>query len=83
MTNILIYTWTYCPFCVKAKKLLDDKKFPYKEIIIDSNDAKKRELYERTGQSTVPFIFIDGEFIGGYIELKALNDQGKLEEKIK
>lgn len=82
MTRVELYLWTYCPFCVRAKELLEEKNIPYREVVLDGDDEKKRALYEKTGQNTVPFIFINGDFIGGYTELKALEDQGELEKMI-
>ena len=76
--KIEIYTWGHCPFCIRAKNLLDDKGMPFTEINLDGKDQELIELRERTGQRTVPQIFIDDEFIGGFSELSALNEAGKL-----
>lgn len=73
-----LYTWRFCPFCVNAKKLLDEKGITYQEHRIDNDEAKKRDLLEETGQDTVPYVFLDGKFIGGYDELVALDKEGKL-----
>jgi len=82
MTKIRLYTWTYCPFCIKAKRLLDEREIPYMEIAIDGDNAKKQELYKETGQSTVPFIFIDKKFLGGSTDLEKYINNGKLEEML-
>lgn len=79
MINAELYTWSNCPFCIRAKKLLEAKGISYTDHNIDNNDEKKNELYQQTNQKTVPFIFINGEFIGGYTELKELDDAGKLD----
>lgn len=79
MTKVELYTWTYCPYCKRAKNLLEEKNISYQEYPIDNDAEKKKELYEKTNQDTVPFIFINGKFIGGYSELKKLDDQGKLD----
>lgn len=76
--TVKIYTWKICPFCIKAKKLLDDLNINYEEIDIYKNDKKLKELSEITGFSTVPQIFIHDECIGGYDQLKRLHDEGKL-----
>lgn len=82
MEKVKLYTWTYCPYCKRAKKLLEKKDIPYKEYPIDGNDQKKKELYEKTNQNTVPFIFINDQFIGGYSELKALEEKGRLDDML-
>lgn len=76
--KIEIYTWGHCPYCVRAKNLLSEKNMPYTEINLDGKNDELMALRERTGQRTVPQIFIDDEFIGGFSELSALNADGKL-----
>jgi glutaredoxin 3 len=76
--KIEIYTWGYCPYCIRAKNLLDEKGMAFTEISLDGKDEELTKLRERTGQRTVPQIFIDDEFIGGFSELSALNEAGKL-----
>lgn len=76
--KIEIYTWGYCPYCIRAKNLLKEKDMPFTEVNLDGKDEELRALRERTGQRTVPQIFIDDEFIGGFSELSALNAEGKL-----
>jgi len=83
LSKVEIYTWSYCPFCIKAKELLEEKGIPYREVSIDGNEDKKKELHGRTGQNTVPFIFIGDRFIGGYTQLKELDDRGELEGLIR
>ncbi len=76
--NIELYTWTYCPFCQGAKQLLDSKGLKYQETILDDNEERRKELKAETGQGTVPYVFIDGELIGGFDDLKKLDSEGKL-----
>lgn len=76
--KIEIYTWGYCPYCVRAKNLLTEKGMEFTEVPLDGKDDELMKLRERTGQRTVPQIFIDGEFIGGFQELSALNAAGSL-----
>lgn len=76
--KIEIYTWGYCPFCIRAKNFLNENDMPFTEINLDGKDDELQTLRERTGQRTVPQIFIDDEFIGGFSELSALNADGKL-----
>ena len=77
--RVVVYTTTYCAYCVRAKSLLSRKGIPFSEIDV-SNDAKKRAwLVETTGRRTVPQIFIDGNDIGGSDELHALDRDGELD----
>ncbi|MTI81375.1 MAG: glutaredoxin 3 [Firmicutes bacterium] len=79
MAKVELYTWANCPFCIQAKDLLDQKKIPYTEFNIDNNEKKRDELYKKTKQKTVPFVFINDELIGGYTELKNMDATGKLD----
>jgi glutaredoxin 3 len=66
---------------VQAKRLLTQLKVPYEEISLEDKPELRRKLSEENnGYRTVPMIFIDGKFIGGYTELAALHKQGKLIE---
>ncbi len=76
--KIEIYTWGYCPYCVRAKNLLTEKGLEYIEHNLDGKNDELLALRERTGQRTVPQIFIDDVFIGGFSELSALNAAGSL-----
>ena len=82
--NIEIYTASYCPFCTKAKDLLDRKKLKYKEIDVEGNDEARKMLAERSGgRKTIPQIFIDNKHIGGCDELYELEITGELDELLK
>ncbi len=78
MRKVVIYTTTYCPYCVAAKRLLERKAIAYEEVDVTDNDELRTWLVERTGRRTVPQIFIDGQPIGGYDELFALEVAGEL-----
>lgn len=80
--EILIYSTSYCPFCDRAKNLLDNKGIQYKVINLTSDPFELTKLKERTGMKTVPQIFIGDEFIGGFQELSDLNQSGELDKKI-
>ena len=67
--EITIYTTKVCPFCIRAKQLLDELAFPYREIAVDGNPGLRREMAEKAGQTSVPQIWISGEHIGGCNEL--------------
>ncbi len=80
MARIEIYTTPNCPFCVRAKRLLDARGIPFREIDVGHDDALRADIVERTGRRTVPQIFIDGRSIGGFEELAALDTAGELAE---
>ena len=63
---VKIYLWTYCPYCIGAKKLLESKNIAFEEIVLDGKDDELRALREKTHHRTVPQIFIGEEFIGGF-----------------
>jgi glutaredoxin 3 len=74
-----MYTTTFCPFCVRAKRLLHERGIPYEEVNVESDPALRSEMVDRAGgRRTVPQIFIDGTHVGGYNELQALADRGAL-----
>lgn len=81
MTDILIYTKDYCPYCTKAKELLKAKKQGFKEIDITSDENLQKEMMEKSGgRKTVPQIFINGHHIGGFDDISALNSKGELDK---
>lgn len=79
MANIEIYTKATCPFCHRAKALLQSKGAQFNEIAIDNDPKKREEMIERSGRTTVPQIFIDGQHIGGCDDLRALDAKGGLD----
>lgn len=79
MPNIKIYTTRFCGFCHRAKQLLAHLNHSFEEIPVDQNQELRTQLAnENNGYRTVPMIFIDGNFIGGYTELMALHQEGKI-----
>lgn len=82
MPEVVIYTTTICPYCVRAKMLLQRKGVPYQEVNVTGDDAARVALVERTRQRTVPQIFINGEHIGGCDDLYALERAGQLDAKL-
>jgi glutaredoxin 3 len=78
-----IYSKTFCPYCWRAKHLLDSKQVAYTEIAVDCGGEARRQMIERSnGRTTVPQIFIGGQYIGGCDDLVALERAGKLDELI-
>ncbi len=76
--TIEMYTSQPCSYCINAKTLLKQKGLDYTEIDISMDTDKANEMIERSGNQTVPQIFIDGESIGGFTELAKLNSTGEL-----
>jgi glutaredoxin 3 len=81
VAKVEVYTTTYCPFCVRAKNLLKKKGIAFDEIDVTDDDQLREKMIEMSGgRRTVPEIFINGKIVGGFDELKALDDQGKLDD---
>ncbi len=69
MKTIIVYTIDNCSYCEAAKALLTKKNLSFQEKNITNDDAQRKALIEKTGHRTMPQIFVDDEFIGGYNEL--------------
>jgi glutaredoxin 3 len=81
MSQAIIYTTPVCPYCVRAKALLDKVGIPYQEIDVSSNEGLRQEMINLSGgRTTVPQIFIDGGHIGGCDDLYALHRAGGLKK---
>ena len=76
--RIVLYTAVYCPWCWRAKSLLEKHGIPYEEHDITTNFAERKRLTAETGRRTVPNVFLDGVSIGGYDELAARCRAGRL-----
>ncbi|HWH22574.1 MAG TPA: glutaredoxin 3 [Allosphingosinicella sp.] len=80
MARIEIYTKFLCPYCARAKKLLEDKGVEYDEYEISADPEKRAEMMQRaSGRHTVPQIFIDGRHVGGSDDLAELERSGQLD----
>jgi glutaredoxin 3 len=78
--EVVIYGTTWCPYCRRAKALLDRSGIRYREIDVGADPSKRWEMMERAqGRRTVPQIFINGHPIGGCDDLHALEATGKLD----
>jgi len=83
MAKVEIYTTMFCPYCARAKSLLQRKGAAFTEFDVDADTSLREEMVQRAhGRRTVPQIFIDGEHIGGSDELAALDRAGKLDAKL-
>ena len=80
MAKVEIYYWTTCPFCSRARALLDSKGVEYTGYDITGDDAARAKMIERTGgPKSVPQIFIDDKHIGGCDDIHALDEKGELD----
>jgi glutaredoxin 3 len=80
MATVEIYTKATCPYCQRAKRLLDGKGVSYNETdLLVRPDARAEMVQRASGKSTVPQIFIDGKHVGGSDDLAALDRAGKLD----
>jgi len=79
MAKIEMYTTPFCGYCARAKSLLEKKGAAYEEVDVMMDEKKRGEMRERAKRSTVPQIFINGQYIGGSDELAALEQAGKLD----
>ncbi len=79
MPEIVIYTQPWCPYCSRAVALLTKKGVAFQEIDAPHGTAQRREAQARSGQTTVPQVFIDGRHVGGCDDLMALERAGKLD----
>ena len=77
---VKIYSTTWCPSCVSAKRLFDELDVTYEEINIEEEGMSREALAEITNGRTVPQIVINGECIGGFDNLLSLHQEGKLKE---
>jgi glutaredoxin 3 len=83
MARVEIYSTLFCPYCARAKGLLEKKGVEFINIDVIEDTSKRDEMVQRAGgRQTVPQIFIDGEHIGGSDELYALERAGKLDTKL-
>ena len=83
MKNITVYMGPMCSYCDAAKRLLNKKNIPFKEINIALEEGKMEEMLKKSnGMKTIPQIFIEDKHIGGYDELRALENKGELDKLI-
>lgn len=80
MKKIVIYTTKICPYCVRAKALLDRKGAKYEEINVEDEKEREKMIVKASGRRTVPQIFIGDFHVGGCDDLHALDAQGKLDQ---
>lgn len=79
---VQVYTTRMCGYCFAAKRLLAKRGVPFEEVDVTTDREARARLVEATGRRTVPQIFIGGTPIGGYAELAALDESGRLTEML-
>ncbi len=79
MPNVVIYTTTHCPYCVRARNLLDKKGVSYTEYRVDEKPELRPEMEKRAGRTSVPQIFIDDFHVGGYDDMVDMDLDDKLD----
>lgn len=77
--SVTIYTTRFCPFCVRAKQLLNYKNVAFDEIAVDGQPQLRQEMARKAGRTSVPQIWIGSTHVGGCDELYALERAGKLD----
>ena len=82
MKKVVIYTTTICPFCVRAKALLDRKNIPYEEINAEDEKIRNQMIEKANGAKSVPQIFIGDQHIGGSDDLYDLDKKGTLDKML-
>lgn len=83
MPKVVVYSTKFCPYCVRAKSLLQRKGVQFKELRIDQDAALMQQMMERSKRRTVPQIFIDDYHVGGYDDMAELDSAGKLDKLLK
>ncbi|MDG2460706.1 MAG: glutaredoxin 3 [Luminiphilus sp.] len=79
MSEIVIYTTRWCPYCIRAKSLLDRKGVVYREVPVDGDAVARQDMAQRAGQTSVPQIWVGEHHIGGCDELYGLEHSGELD----
>ena len=79
MNKVVIYSTRVCPYCTRAKQLLDSKHVAYQEILIDVEPDKRAEMERLCNRRSVPQIFINNQHIGGCDDLYALHHSNQLD----
>lgn len=82
MKKVTVYSKDYCPYCTRAKALLQSKNIPFEEVSIEGKPELQQEIFSKSGFRTVPQIFIEEECLGGYDQLVALEQAGDLMKKV-
>lgn len=82
MSDIVMYTTQFCPYCVRAKQLLAQKQVEVKEVRVDLNPEERATMMRLSGRRTVPQIWIGETHVGGFDDLWALDRKGELDSML-
>lgn len=77
--KVVLYGTRFCPYCIAARALLRARNIPYEDIPVDGNSQLREEVRGRSGQDTVPQIWVGDVHVGGFTELRQINASGELE----
>ncbi len=80
--DIVIYTKNYCPYCKRAVAFLERNNLEFKEVDVTFDQSLFDPVMEKSGSRTVPQLFVDDVFIGGYDDMVALKKEGKINETL-
>ena len=80
MQNVVIYLTPLCPYCTRARRLLDKKGVEYTVLNVAADDRLWNEMIDRSQRHTVPQIFVDDIHVGGFDDMAALDMEGRLDE---
>jgi glutaredoxin 3 len=80
--EVKMYSTRFCPYCMRARSLLESKGVVYEDIGIDANPQMRQEMMKRSGRHTVPQIWVGEQHIGGFDDMYLLERQGDLDELI-
>ncbi len=79
MAQVVMYSTRFCPYCMRARRLLKNKKVEYEEILVSNDSMMRVKMEELSGRTSVPQIFINDEHIGGYDDMALLDRNGELD----
>lgn len=79
MAEIVMYTTAICPYCVAAKNFLKQRGAQWTEVRVDTDFARRQEMMQRSKRTSVPQIFVGDTHVGGFDDLYALEQAGKLD----
>jgi glutaredoxin 3 len=82
MPEVVMYGTRFCPYCVRARNLLDSKNITYTYVPVDQHKEERAVMEQRSQCTSVPQIFIDDYHVGGCDDLFALDSQGELDQKL-
>jgi glutaredoxin 3 len=80
MAEVIVYSSDYCPYCSRAKQLLQNKHVSFEEIRVDGKPQVRAEMVKKSGRTSVPQIWIGTTHVGGCDDLFALERAGKLDD---